>query len=76
MTVGIRFSPDPSRGWVEAYRDGRRVVPRSRAVTLDLVDGRPDPVYLKQGIYRSNRWTQTQVLFFGPTRVTSTRPRS
>jgi hypothetical protein len=75
LTVGIRFSPERSRGWVEVYRDGHQVVPRTHAVTLDVVDGQPDPVYLKQGIYRSDLWTQTQVLFFGPVRVTSSRPR-
>jgi hypothetical protein len=76
LTVGIHFSPEYSRGWVQAYRDGQQVLGRTPAVTLDLVNGQPDPVYLKQGIYRSNLWTQTQVLFFAPLQVTSSRPRS
>jgi len=76
ITVGIRFSPVSSHGWVEAYRDGRRVLARTPAVTLDRVNGQPDPVYLKQGIYRSDLWDQTQVLFFAPLRVTSRPPRS
>jgi len=73
FTVGIRFSTDADQGRVTLYRDGRLVDRKTRA-TLDVVDGKPDPVYLKQGIYRSSAWTQTQVLYFAPMTVTTQPP--
>ena len=65
VVVGMKLSPDPDIGWIEVYRDGEQKVVRTPLATMDrLQDGSPDPVYLKQGLYRSSRWNVTQVLYF------------
>lgn len=75
LVVGLRFSPDPAIGWVEAWRDGAQIVSPTSVATMDYqVDGvTPDPIYLKQGIYRDTAWTVTHVLWFGPTKMGRTR---
>lgn len=70
FTVGIQYAVD---GWVEVHRDGVSVLPRRTVASIDLIDGRPDPVYLKQGIYRDTAWTVPHVLYFGPTKVGTSR---
>jgi len=74
IVVGMKLSPNPRQGWVQVARDGRRVMPRERLATMDAYekDGvrEPDPIYLKQGLYRSAGWRCRQVLYFGPTVVT------
>jgi hypothetical protein len=74
LTVGLSLSPDPSVGWVEVWRNGELTLPRTAAATMDVVNGAPDPVYLKQGLYRGGpAWSScTHVLFLGPTRVGAT----
>jgi hypothetical protein len=71
LIVGMRLSPERGKGWVQVSRDGRRVVPRTSVATMDAYtkDGvkSPDPIYLKQGLYRSAAWKCTQVAYFGPT---------
>jgi len=74
FTVGLHFATTGKRGWVTVYRDGDLKLPRTSVATLDTVNGRPDPIYLKQGIYRSAAWHTTQVLCFSPTRVTPVDP--
>lgn len=73
LVVGMRLSPDPTVGWVEAWRDGKQAVPRTAVATMDLIAGQPDPIYLKQGIYRDGKWTCPHVLYFGRTQVGTTR---
>jgi hypothetical protein len=73
LVVGIRFSTGED-GWVQVFRDGVEVVPRTAMATMDLVDGAVDPVYLKQGIYRSTSWTSTHTAFFSRVVVTDVRP--
>ena len=36
---------------------------------MDTIGGKPDPIYLKQGIYRSSAWTTDHVLYFAPVTV-------
>lgn len=74
ITVGMRWSPDPSAGWVTAYLNGRRVIPKTVVATMDYRAGTalPDPVYLKQGIYRDTAWPVPQTLYFGPLAVGET----
>jgi hypothetical protein len=74
LAVGLSLSTDSNTGWVEVLRDGHAVLPRTHVATMDLIDGRPDPIYLKQGIYRDPSWTSTHVLYMGPVRVGSARP--
>jgi hypothetical protein len=73
LAVGLSLSPDPAVGWVEVWRDGAQALPRTAVATMDLVNGQPDPVYLKQGIYRDPAWTVPHVLYFGPTAVGTAR---
>jgi Polysaccharide lyase len=72
LTFGIRWSPDDD-GWVEVWRDGELVVERTAGPTMDVVDDEPDPVYLKQGIYRTKDWDVTHVVYFGPLTIATTR---
>jgi hypothetical protein len=73
LVVGLSISPDPAAGWVEVWRDGSQALPRTAVATMDLIGGRPDPIYLKQGIYRSSSWTATHVLYLGPVTVGTRR---
>jgi len=75
LTVGLSFSPDPSLGWVDVYRDGVEVLPQTSVATMDTVTSAqgvvsPDPTYLKQGIYRATNWKTDAVMYFGPITVT------
>jgi len=72
LTFGVHWSADDD-GWVEVWRDGERVVERTAGPTMDEVDGEPDPVYLKQGIYRTKKWEVTHVVYFGPLTIATTR---
>jgi hypothetical protein len=72
LTVGLGLSPDD--GWLEVERDGAVVVPKQPLATMDVIDGSVDPVYLKQGIYRSEGWDATQTAYFSPVRVSDTEP--
>jgi hypothetical protein len=74
FTVGIHFSTSADDGWVEVYKNGELRLPRTAVATMDTFEGEPDPVYLKQGIYRSSAWKVTQVLFFSPMTITKTMP--
>nr|WP_231134371.1 heparin lyase I family protein [Motilibacter deserti] len=79
LTVGMRLSTDPMVGWVEVRRDGKPALARTNVATMDTytaADGsvRPDPLYLKQGIYRANTWPVTHVLYFGPVVVADRAP--
>jgi hypothetical protein len=73
ITIGLSLSPILGTGWVEVWRDGRLALARTAVATMDTIDGAPDPVYFKQGIYRNDNWPATHVLYFGPTRVGMTR---
>ena len=78
VVVGMKLSPDPKEGWIEVSRDGHRLVPRRGLATMDAYtkDGveRVDPIYLKQGLYRSAAWRCTQVVYFGPTVIGDAPP--
>jgi hypothetical protein len=73
LTVGIRFSAADD-GWVEVLRDGREALPRTQVSTMDTIDGEIDPMYLKQGIYRSKLWSTIQTFYLSPVTVTEERP--
>jgi hypothetical protein len=76
FTVGIHLSTSAADGWVEVYQDGELMLPRTAVATMDTYEGEPDPVYLKQGIYRSSAWQVTQVLYFSPMTITESVPAS
>jgi hypothetical protein len=68
--VGVDWSNDPRVGWVEAYVDGRQVLPRTyRATQFSLADGTPVPNHFKQGLYRDRTIPAPQVLYLRDTRV-------
>jgi hypothetical protein len=67
---GVHWSPNPEKGWVQVFRDGKEILARERRATMDTYDGDTvDPIYLKQGIYRATGWDVVHVLHFGSTRV-------
>lgn len=73
FVVGIHFAADRT-GWIEIWRDGTLVLPRTNRPTMGTrSDGTPDPTYLKQGLYRSTSWTTTNVVFHGPLSLGLTR---
>lgn len=74
LTVGMHLSTSAEDGWVEVYRDGNQVVPHTEVATMDTYQGGADPIYLKQGIYRSALWQVKQAVYFSPMQVTETRP--
>jgi hypothetical protein len=69
IVVGVHFDPT-NAGWVEVYRNGVQALARFNRPTMNVrtVGGAtgPDPTYLKLGIYRSNDWHVTHVLYYGP----------
>lgn len=69
FVIGVSLSNDASKGWVEAWRDGVQKVKRTTTATMDTYQGKPDPIYLKQGVYRSKAFTQTHVAYYGPVKV-------
>src|SRR5579875_243101 len=76
LRVGIHFSPVKTIGWITVAIDGRVVLPVTHGATMNhyMKNGRyiVDPSYLKQGIYRSDSWNQTQVAYFGPVKIGTT----
>lgn len=77
FVVGIKFSTDPTVGWVEVWRDGVQVIARMPLATMDTHNGagdaNADPIYLKQGIYRDTAWAVQHDLYYGPVKVATTR---
>jgi hypothetical protein len=74
LTVGLKFSTDATVGWVNVFRDGVEVLPRTSIATMDTMTTatgvvQPDPTYLKQGIYRATTWKTEMVMYFGPITV-------
>lgn len=69
LRFGMKLSPDPTEGWVEVHRDGVRIVDRFAVATMDTLNGRVDPIYFKQGIYRGGGWAVDHVALFGPVRI-------
>jgi hypothetical protein len=67
----VRWSPDPDRGFVKVWRDGRVVVPFTRMATI--YSGYS--VYVKQGYYRAPAgWSAT--VYHDGLRRFNARPRS
>lgn len=70
IQIHARFTPDTALSGIEIWIDGVQVLPWTSAKTMEYVSGVLDPIYLKQGIYRTKSWTATHVAWFGPTIVT------
>ena len=67
---GVRWSADASVGWVEIELDGQTVLPRTSYQTLLPGTG---SVYLKQGLYRSDKIDFEQRLFVDGMTIGATR---
>ncbi|SRR6266852_875193 len=63
FTIRIKWSNDPSVGFVEMWRNGVRVVPLTHVRTLDTSGG----VYMEQDLYRPT-YSGTNVIYFDDTR--------
>ena len=60
----VKWSPDPSVGFIELWHNGQRALPRKFMLTLDRdQNGNAIPAYLKQGLYRSDDFTETGILY-------------
>ncbi len=66
LVLGVKLATD-STGWVELYRGGA-LAASWNGPTMEIINGQPDPIYLKQGLYRGNQ-TVTHVIYFGPTKI-------
>ena len=57
ILLHVKWSKDPTVGFMEMYVDGNKVLDKSNHFsTLDIdKNGNPIPVYLKQGLYRANK---------------------
>lgn len=71
IIVHARFAAD-STGGIEVSMNGVTYLPWWQGQTMDVVNGAPDPIYFKQGIYRTSAWTVTHVAWFAPTTITIT----
>lgn len=72
LVIGVRWETDGVNGWSMVYRDGVLKVPKTYEATMDTYNGGADPIYLKEGIYRTSGWTSTHVLYYGPIKVGNT----
>lgn len=68
VVLGVKLSTT-NDGWVEFWVNDKNVIPRTVTRTMDLHEGLPDPIYLKQGIYRYLGFNQNHTLYFGPTKI-------
>ena len=74
FVIGVKWSPDATVGWIEVWRNGVQVMARRTQATMFYKgDGvTPDPIYVKQGIYRDSAWTDTQVVYYSPLVIADT----
>lgn len=66
LVLHVKFSKDPSVGFVEAWADGLLALPRYNRPTMTT-----ESSYLKQGIYRDTSAAGTQVVWHDGLRVTA-----
>lgn len=69
FVFGFRWETDAVNGWVQVYRNNSLIVPKRHEATLDYKFNKPangaDPIYYKQGIYRTTGHTATHIYYFG-----------
>jgi hypothetical protein len=81
LIIGVYLSDDPAKGWIHIERDGQVLVTKQIHATMGQdksINGTaanpvPDPVYLKQGIYRTGEHQIEAIAWFGPTKVGRTK---
>ena len=69
FVVHHKWSPDPTEGLVEVYRDGELVVPLTHLKTMENTNA----LFLSVGHYRDNLNSGTAVLWIDEVRVGTTR---
>lgn len=73
FVIGMRLETNSVNGWITVYQDGTLVVPKRSEATMDKKsDGTPDPIYLKDGIYRTKDWQTTHIVYLGPIKIGTT----
>lgn len=72
IILGVKLSTS-NDGWVEWWVNNVNVLPRTSTKTMDIHNGNPDPIYLKQGIYRALTFKQDHILYFGSTKIADTK---
>lgn len=70
--LGVKWSSE-NDGWYEATVNGKKVIPRTSMATLETINGLPDPVYFKQGIYRDEKWDCSHTLYFKNSKIGRTK---
>ncbi len=81
LIIGMKMSPDKNIGWIQVERDGKMVLPRTSRATMGYdinkngTNSSPvaDPVYLKQGMYRTGSHESDAIDWFGPMKVAYNR---
>lgn len=69
---GFKWST-ASDGWVDVWHNDVNVLPQESRATMDTSSGHADPIYFKQGMYRTSAWAFTHTLYYGPAKVGLTR---
>jgi hypothetical protein len=59
-------------GWLEIYKDGSLSVAQEAACTMDTYDGGADPIYYKNGIYRTTGWAATHDVYISAPKIGTT----
>ncbi|MBO9531409.1 MAG: polysaccharide lyase [Solirubrobacteraceae bacterium] len=73
FSIGVKWSTG-NDGWIQVFRDGKEIVPRFSTPTMQIINGIPDAVYFKQGIYRGAGFTTTHTAYFSDVKIGSYRP--
>jgi hypothetical protein len=69
LMIGRFNSPDPALGWVQVFRNGLEVVPKTPCATMDTDAQGTDPTYLKMGPYASWSRPDVALAYYGPPRL-------
>lgn len=72
FVFGFRWDTSAVNGWSTVYKDGALIVPKQFEATMDKHSTGADPIYLKEGIYRTKTWTPTHIIHVGPIKVGTT----
>lgn len=59
FTMHIKWSADPTIGYVELWKNGKQLIAKQNMRTLDTSGG----VYQEAQLYRGNNWTGTNVVY-------------
>ncbi len=69
FVVRIKFDPDPNVGFVEMWKDGQLVLPKTYTSTMETYNGYVDPTYSKIGYYRNEAISGTSAIYIDDYKV-------